>query len=212
MFSLWSLLGGHVIFPGLHNEKSEEKERERDKGGITKQRSQESETERWKISKAKFKSSSEEYGFYICSKDYPQPCPVPTPSSFLERCMQWRPVNVAFDSDTEQWKLSHSIQNAIPHYFLHKKKIIQLYTYITYFTVTIKTYLSIHQRVTGLLHLSKCIILLFLSSLRKISLKTVFIAGVGIYITLGYEFWIGNTLLFGVGWYWTFLEKSPKGK
>lgn len=99
-----------------------EGEKERDKGGITKQHSQESETERWKISKAKFKSSSEEYGFYICSKDYPQPCPVPTPSSFLERCMQWGPVNGTFDSDVEQWKLSHSIPNAIPHYFLHKKE------------------------------------------------------------------------------------------
>lgn len=71
----------------------------------------------------------EEYGFYICSKDYPQPCLVPTPSSCLERCMQWRPVNVAFDSDTEQWKLSHSIQNAIPHYFLHKKSHTTVYIY-----------------------------------------------------------------------------------
>lgn len=147
--------------------------------------------------------------FTSVAKTSPQPCPVPTPNSFLERCMQRRPVNVTFDSNTEQWRLSHSILNAIPHYFMHKRRVIQLYTYVTYFTVTIKTYLSIRQRVTGLLHLSKCIILWFLSSLRKISLKTIFIAGVRIYITLGYEFWIGNTLHFGVGRYWTFLEKSP---
>lgn len=36
--------------------------------------------------------------------------------------------------------------SAIPRYFMHKKVVIQLDTYITYFTVTIKTYLSIHQK------------------------------------------------------------------
>lgn len=29
---------------------------------------------------------------------------------------------------------------------MHKKRVLQLYTYIIHFTVTIKTYLSIHQK------------------------------------------------------------------
>lgn len=36
--------------------------------------------------------------------------------------------------------------SVIPRYFTYKKEVIQLDTYITYFTVTMKTYLSIHQK------------------------------------------------------------------
>lgn len=35
---------------------------------------------------------------------------------------------------------------AIPHYFMNKKRVMPLYPYTTYFTVTIKIYLSIHQK------------------------------------------------------------------
>lgn len=76
------------------------------------------------------------FNFHFCSKAF-------FLSPFLAKYMQCVSMSIIFCSDKT---LSQSMVSTNPHYFLHKKGVIQLYAYITYFTVTIKTYSLTHQK------------------------------------------------------------------